>query len=95
MVEHPGVALAEPNRARICADLQELISVPSMGGTVAEVTVQELLAQKWRAWGWNVQAWELDLADLTSRSDFPGMEVDRDSALGVLAIRPGSGDGPT
>lgn len=95
VVEHPGVALAEPNRARICADLQELISVPSMGGTVAEVTVQELLAQKWRAWGWNVQAWELDLADLTSRSDFPGMEVDRDSALGVLAIRPGSGDGPT
>jgi acetylornithine deacetylase len=97
VTEHssPARALVEPNRVRMRADLDELIAVPSMGGTPAEVSVQELLAKRWRDWGWDVRTWEIDLADLTERPDFPGMEVDRDRALGVMAVRSGSGGAPT
>lgn len=84
-----------PARDQITADLSTLIEVPSMGGTPAEVQVQGLLADRWRVDGWRVQTWDIDVASLERRPDFPGMEVQRSSALGVSAIRPGTGGGRT
>ncbi len=37
--------------------------------------------------------WSIDLADITSRPDFPGMEVPRREAWGVVGRLPGAGDG--
>jgi acetylornithine deacetylase len=87
--------LPRPDRDQIAADLETLIAVPSMGGTPAEVSVQELLAERWRHDGWQVDTWDIDVAALCARSDFPGMEVERTSALGVSALRRGSGGGRT
>lgn len=85
----------KPDRDQITADLATMIEVPSMGGTPAEVQVQGLLADRWRVDGWQVQTWDIDVASLERRPDFPGMEVQRSSALGVAAIRPGTGGGRT
>ena len=75
--------------------VERLVALPSMGGDPAEIAVQDLLADAWRADGLDVQAWDIDVADLRTRSDFPGMEVERTQARGVLARWPGTGDGPT
>lgn len=83
------------DRDQLAADLEALIAVPSMGGTPAEIAVQELLVERWRAEGWQVDTWDIDVAALRARSDFPGMEVERTSALGVSAVRRGSGGGRT
>ena len=37
----------------------------------------------------------VDVAALAAEPDFPGMEVERSSARGVIARIPGTGDGPT
>ncbi len=83
------------DREQIATDLESLLSIPSMGGTPAEVDAQSFLAERWRQDGWQVQEWEIDLSSITARSDFPGMEVERTRALGVLARRPGTGGGRT
>lgn len=85
----------EPDAERVRAQLTDLLSIASIGGSADEVGIQRHLAESARAEGWDVHTWDVDLADLTSRPDFPGMEVDRDSAVGVLARIPGSGGGRT
>ena len=81
--------------ARIVEDLRELIAIPSLGGTAAEAAAQDFLAERWADDGWQVERWSIDVSDLASRSDFPGMEVERTQAIGVLARRAGTGGGPT
>ena len=75
--------------------LRRLIAVPSMGGTPAEAEVQGLLADAWAADGLAVDTWDLDIPALLQAPGYPGMEVERSSALGVVARWPGAGDGPT
>ena len=77
------------------AHLRDLLQIPSVGGTAAEVDIQEHLANAWRDEGLEVDAWHIDVAALARQDDFPGMEVQRQQALGVMATLPGSGDGPT
>jgi acetylornithine deacetylase len=77
------------------AQLGELLQIPSVGGTAAEIDVQRHLASTWQAEGFVVDTWEIDPAALAQRPDFPGMEVERSTALGVMATLPGSGGGPT
>ena len=81
--------------ARIVDDLQALIAIPSLGGTAEESTIQEFLADRWAGAGWQVERWSIDVPELASRPDFPGMEVDRTKALGVVARRSGTGGGLT
>lgn len=83
------------DRARVIADLQALVAIPSLGGSPDEMDIQHHLAQRWRAEGWQVQTWEVDVASLARQPDFPGMEVERDRALGVSARRAGRGGGRT
>lgn len=83
----------EVSRDRIVADLATLVAIPSIGGSKAEVDIQRGLAEKWRVEGWQVEEWSLDLAHLTRRPDFPGMEVERREARGVLMTWPGTGGG--
>ena len=78
----------------LVADLLDLLRVPSMGGTPAEVDVQDLLAGRWRDEGLEVDRWDIDLAAMQADQQFPGMEVARSSAVGVTATLPGDGTGP-
>ena len=76
-------------------DLLELLRFPSMGGTEAEVEVQEYLAERWRTEGLAVERWDIDVEGLERDPEFPGMEVTRAAAVGVTATLLGDGSGPT
>lgn len=76
-------------------DLVRLLEIPSVDGTDGEIAVQEHLAATWAHEGLRVDRWEIDVAALAADPDFPGMEVDRDRAVGVTATLQGSGGGPT
>ena len=75
--------------------LSDLVRTPSVSGTDAEHEVQADLARRFAADGLEVDHWPLPLHDLLSHPDAPGVEVERAEAWGLVARRPGSGDGPT
>ena len=72
-----------------------LVRVPSVSGTDAENEAQQELARQLVDDGYDVDHWRLDLAALANHQEFPGMEVDRREAWGLVARLPGTGDGPT
>lgn len=80
---------------RVIADLTELLEIPSVSGSDAEVDAQAWLAGRWREEGLDVDQWDIDLPAITADPDFPGMEVDRRHALGVTATLRGTGGGAT
>ena len=78
------------DEVEMVATLQELIAIPSVGGSRAEVAIQHWLAARLADLGLDVDLWPLDLADLRGRAGYPGEEVDRDAAWGLVATnRPG------
>jgi acetylornithine deacetylase len=80
-------------RAPMLAELATVVRIPSVGGTADENEAQAHMAALLGAGGLEVDHWQVDLADLTARDDFPGMEVDRAEAWGVVGRLPGTGDG--
>ncbi len=66
-------------------DLRELIAIPSVGGSQGEVDVQQWCADKLADLGLDVDHWQLDLAALRSTDGYPGEEVERLEAWGVVA----------
>ena len=95
MTDHAARVLdaVEALRESVLAELATVVRIPSVGGTDAENEAQHYIAGRLGESGLEVDHWQLDLADLTSRSDFPGMEVERGEAWGVVARLPGTGDG--
>lgn len=78
----------------ILNDLIPLLSIPSMGGHPAEHHAQEFMVTLMRDSGLEVHTWDMNLAEITTRPDFPGQEVERDRGLGVLGIWRGAGSKP-
>jgi len=74
--------------------LLPLIAIPSLGGTPGEVSAQEFMAQRLMDLDLEVHTWEINIKELSQQPEFPGMEVPRTRALGVLGIWRGSGDLP-
>ncbi len=83
------------DEAALRRDLVTLLEVPSLGGSQAEVDVQELLVERWRAEGLDVDRWDIDVEGLSRDPQFPGMEVERSAAVGVTATLRGTGGGRT
>lgn len=75
--------------------LSELVRVPSLGGSDAECEISAMLAAELGGAGLEVDHWQLPLADLLAEPDFPGVEVHRSEAWGLVARLPGTGDGPS
>lgn len=67
-------------------DLANLVRTPSVGGSEAEVEVQDLCAEVLRSQGAHVDRWEIDLADLQEDPWYPGSEVMRERAVGVVGV---------
>ncbi len=84
-VDGPGVVGA----------VERLVAIPSIGGTEAELDVQQFCEDAWRTDGFDVESWDIDVARLSAQSDFPGMEVDRTAARAVTARLAGTGGWPT
>lgn len=83
------------DRDWITATLQALIAIPSVGGSPAELQIQDWLAERWAEEQLQVDRWGIALTELQDDPAFPGMEVARTTAVGVLAEWRGTGTGPT
>jgi acetylornithine deacetylase len=82
-------AAAAATEARLAA----LVAVPSIGGTDAEHEIQALLAAELAADGLETDHWRLPLPELLAAPDFPGVEVHRDEAWGLVGRLSGVGGG--
>ena len=91
-------------RARVLHDLDEhasemlsalgdLVRIPSVTGTSVENDGQAEMARWLTADGFDIDYWQIDLDEIQAEDDFPGMEVERDEAWGLVARLPGRGDG--
>lgn len=78
-------ALAFVDERALVRDLSELVTVPSVSGDDAESDVLHLLAKQLRDLDLDVDLWPLDLPALTADPDFPGWEVPRTEAWGLVA----------
>ena len=85
----------EAEAADLVAAVGSLVQVPSVSGSAAEHEIQAELAAALATDGLEVDHWELPLATLMADADFPGVEVARTEAWGLVGRLPGSGDGPT
>ena len=72
------------------AELRSLLRVPSVSGTVAENDAQQHMSAVLGAGGMDVDLWQIDLPTLIAHPDFPGMEVDRSEAWGLVGRLPGT-----
>jgi len=64
--------------------LARLVRIPSLGGTDAEVEVQDAAARMLGDLDADVDRWDIDLEDLAADPWFPGVEVPRTQAVGVV-----------
>ncbi len=81
--------------AEMTQRLVELVRAPSVGGTDVESSAQAALAAELARDGLEVDHWQVPLRELESRPDFPGMEVERSEAWGLVGRLPGTGEGPS
>ncbi|MFI5429934.1 ArgE/DapE family deacylase [Aeromicrobium sp. UC242_57] len=65
-------------------DLAQLVNFPSTGGSDAEIAAQRWCAATLTGLGMDVDQWRLDLDGLRADADYPGEEVERDEAWGVV-----------
>ena len=92
VTQTPAVSIDED---ALLSDLLDLLRIPSVSGSPAELEVQEHLAATWRAEGYDVDRWDIDVEGLERDPQFPGMEVERRAAIGLTATLTGDGTGPT
>lgn len=89
------LAQVDADRDEMLTGLAALVRTPSVSGSDAEHEIQDDVAAALRADGLEVDHWELPLPELLGHPDFPGSEVDRDEAWGVVGRLRGTGEGPT
>jgi acetylornithine deacetylase len=70
-----------------------LVRTPSVSGTDGENEAQAVMAAHMREGGLDVDHWPIDLPALQAHPDFPGMEVERREAWGLVGRHAGAGDG--
>jgi acetylornithine deacetylase len=83
--DHELAALAYVDDRELVRDLLDLLVVPSISGSDAESDIQHRVAKQLVALDLDVDLWSLDLPALTSDPDFPGWEVPRTEAWGLVA----------
>lgn len=72
-------------------DLADLVAFPSVGGSDAELDVQDWCAKRLDEAGLHVDHWSDDVRSLAAVDDFPGMEVARTEVWGCVATSMGEG----
>jgi acetylornithine deacetylase len=87
-------ALAAIDDAAMIRCLEELLRIPSISGSPDENRAQVWFAERMRSAGLETDLWEIPLSETMSHPDFPGAEVDRSAALGLVGSW-GRGKGKT
>jgi acetylornithine deacetylase len=85
--------LDQVDEGALTETLMELVRIPSVGGSDAELEVQEVAAGLLRDLDAEVDRWDIDLDELTADPWFPGVEVSRSAAVGVVGTVPGGPGG--
>jgi acetylornithine deacetylase len=83
----------DESAAEFVTFLADLVRMPSVGGTEVENSAQQHLVGVFDRMGLDVDHWQLPLAELLAEPDFPGVEVDRDEAWGLVGRLAGRGGG--
>ncbi|WP_079195316.1 ArgE/DapE family deacylase [Streptomyces acidiscabies] len=92
--EAEAAVLAAVDEAALGRTLMELVAVPSVTGSAAESEIQRVLARKLERLGASdVDLWAMDLGELYADPGFPGLEVERDEAWGLVGYFGGPGEG--
>lgn len=73
--------------------LADFVKVPSVSGSDAENEAIHHVAGLMGDQGLDVDHWQIPLGEISGLADFPGMEVDRTEAWGVVGLLPGHGNG--
>jgi acetylornithine deacetylase len=73
--------------------LAELVRIPSVSGTDPEHEIQGRLAGELAGAGLEVDHWRIPLDELMAEPDFPGVEVERQEAWGLVGRLPASSSG--
>jgi acetylornithine deacetylase len=81
--------LAFVDERELVRDLVELVAVPSVSGRDAEVDVVHRLAKQMRTLDLDIDLWPFELPTLTADPDFPGWEVPRHEAWGLVGTAAG------
>jgi acetylornithine deacetylase/succinyl-diaminopimelate desuccinylase-like protein len=85
----------DDHAAQIVTSLSDLIRLPSVSGSDEENLIQDLLASELERSELQVDRWQIDLAEVLAADDFPGVEVHRNEAWGVVGRLEGRSDGPS
>lgn len=80
-------ALAFVDERELVGDLLDLLAVPSVSGSDAESDLQHRIAKQVRELDLDVDLWPIDLPELVADPGFPGWEVPRAEAWGLVATR--------
>lgn len=87
-------ALAAIDETGIVSLLAELIAVPSVSGSDAEAEIQHLLGLRLHTLELDVDLWKIDLDELRDAPGYPGTEVPRAEAWGLVGTDPGHDGSP-
>ncbi|MFF8483743.1 ArgE/DapE family deacylase [Streptomyces antibioticus] len=93
--DEEAAVLAAVDEAAVGRTLLELVAIPSVTGSPAESELQHHLAGRMERLGLDVDLWPMDLPALLADPGFPGMEVAREEAWGLVGHTDGGADGPT
>ena len=85
----------DAHAADVVASLVRLVRIPSVSGSPEETGIQTMLADDFHGAGLEVDHWRIPLAETLAAPDFPGVEVDRAEAWGLVGVHRGRGDGPS
>jgi len=85
----------DEHATEIVADLAALVRMPSVSGSDEEIGIQHLLSDRMIAMDLDVDTWQIPLEETLAEPDFPGVEVDRSEAWGVVGRVAGRGSGPS
>ena len=85
----------DDHSVQIVDSLSELIRIPSISGSDDENSIQDHLAGQFTGLGLDVDHWQIPLAQTMAAPDFPGAEVERTEAWGLVGAAHGTGEGPS
>ena len=85
----------DEHATEIINDLAGLVRIPSVSGSDSEIDIQHLLADRMSTMDLDVDTWQISLDETLTEPDFPGVEVDRSEAWGLVGRVPGHGSGPS
>ncbi len=70
----------------IVETLRDLVGIVSVDGSPGEIEIQHACADRLHELDMAVDAWDIDVAGMEADPDFPGMEVERDGAVGCVGV---------